>query len=794
MDAQRWQQIERLFHAVVDRSAAERAALLDRDCGSDPGLRDEVESLLAAHEQAASSFIDECPFKLAVRPRAARRGLLEPGRRIGRYTLRGVLGRGATGIVYEAEQDQPARIVALKVMQPLAYADTLAIRMFRREGRALARLDHPGIGAIYEAGQEDGYCYFAMERVEGAPLTVFAAEQRLGLRQRLELFERVCAAVQYAHQRGVIHRDLKPSNILVTPAGQPKVLDFGLARIIEPDGERTELTEPGAFLGTLLYASPEQARGGEIDTSSDVYALGVILYELLAGRAPLELKGLPLPEAARVICEQPPRPLAAAAPALRGELATIVHKALEKAPTRRYGSAAALAEDLRRYLQREPILAHPPSAGYQLRKLIERHRAASITAGLGALVVITFAAAMTVLFQQSQAHLRAAEAARGDALIARQQARDEAQRANASAAEAQQQARTSDRVRQLISEILAALPPRRVRNQAVAVHEVLAAAQERVLTGLADEPQVKAELLLQLGTIQSLWGYFDKARPMLETALALQQQHGGKPSERRKTLGTLAMVCFNLGDGAAAEPLIDAVLDELDQAPEPDLEELEDALVLKGRILRGRTAYLEALACFDRALELHHRRLPNDERGALHTNHQIAKVKAMLGEWEEAQHLLEHVVEVQQRTTRRPDSPDIAEPMRDLGALQRTRGQFEQSEVTLRDAWERLKRYLGPESPRTIGTLYELTLTLQAAGKFAEAETLLRETLAAVREPPLSIRVALATLLMRCDRFEEAEPILRECLDSGSAGADWEIRRARAMLELCRNRQRPPQP
>jgi serine/threonine protein kinase/formylglycine-generating enzyme required for sulfatase activity len=378
MDAQRWLVVDDLFQAALAVERSERARVLRARAGADAALLAEVESLLAAHERGSSVF-DAPVFDVAGSATTTRAQPVAPGKRIGKYTLRGVIGHGGSGIVYEAEQDEPSRVVALKVLRAAPFVDEWTPRLFRREAAALARLQHPGIAAVYDAGlAEDGSYYFAMERVEGLPLTAFVSAAGLDVRQRLELFRTVCEAVHYAHQRGVIHRDLKPSNILVTSGGRPKVLDFGLARITDLDGQESRITEIGVFLGTLAYASPEQlqtsAGPGEVDLCSDVYSLGVILFEVLSGARPYEIGGLTLPEAARVICETPPRALGAAAPALRGDLATIVHKALEKDPARRYSSAAAFGEDVTRYLAGDPILAHPPSTVYQLRKLVARHR------------------------------------------------------------------------------------------------------------------------------------------------------------------------------------------------------------------------------------------------------------------------------------------------------------------------------------------------------------------------------------------------------------------------------------
>jgi predicted Ser/Thr protein kinase len=298
---------------------------------------------------------------------------------IGHYRILRLLGEGGMGSVYEAEQDQPRRTVALKVIKPGLAGPDLLWR-FRQESQALARLQHPGIAQIYEAGAEDSGAglqpFFAMEFIRGQPLLHYADEHRLNTRQRLELMAKGCEAVHHAHQRGLIHRDLKPGNILVDEAGQPKILDFGVARVTDSDVEATQQTDVGQLVGTLAYMSPEQVLADPLglDTRSDVYALGVILYQLLAGRLPYHISPK-VHEAARAIQEDDPTPLSSISRSYRGDVETIVAKALEKDKARRYASAADLAADIRRYLQDEPIMARPPSAIYQLEKFARRHKA-----------------------------------------------------------------------------------------------------------------------------------------------------------------------------------------------------------------------------------------------------------------------------------------------------------------------------------------------------------------------------------------------------------------------------------
>lgn len=384
---------EALFVELLGLPAAEQQRLLDERCAGDASLRSEVASLLGHHQQA-ESFLDHREISRLAELEDV---TLEPGARIGEYTVQSLLGRGGMGIVYVAEQQRPKRTVAIKLIRRVL-AGYAMLRRFEHEAEVLGRLRHPGIAQIYEAGVAD--CglgptpFIAMELVQGPPILAFASVHRLDISARVQLLAKVAHAVHHAHQRGIIHRDLKPANILVDDTGQPKVLDFGVARATDADLQLTTIqTNVGQLVGTLAYMSPEQvlADPREVDTRTDVYALGVILYQLLADRLPLDVSKLPLAEAARVVRdEQPPR-LGTINRACRGELETIVAKALDKDKTRRYQSAQALADDLEAFLTGEPIAAKQDSTWYALRVAARRHRGPVVAIALVLLAVVTFA-------------------------------------------------------------------------------------------------------------------------------------------------------------------------------------------------------------------------------------------------------------------------------------------------------------------------------------------------------------------------------------------------------------------
>jgi serine/threonine protein kinase len=395
----RWRKVEEIYHGALRQPASARAEFLAAACGDDESLRCEVDSLLEESTEA-HSFLEAPAIRFAAEELARDECALSVPRVVGHYRVIRLLGEGGMGVVYEAVQDQPRRVVALKVIKPgLATAETL--RRFEQESDALGRLQHPGIAQIYEASTADAgfgaQPYFAMELIRGRPLDEYAREQQLGIRQRLELIAKVCDALNHAHQRGVIHRDLKPGNILVDDTSQPKILDFGVARLAGGDSAVTRQTDLGQLVGTLAYMSPEQVAGDStaIDARSDVYSLGVVMYELLAGRLPYDLSKKPLPEAVDIIRAEEPKRLSSTNRSYRGDVDTIAGKALEKDKERRYTSAAELGEDIRRYLTDQPIMARPASASYRVQKFASRHKALVIGTSVVFLVLVAGAAVAT---------------------------------------------------------------------------------------------------------------------------------------------------------------------------------------------------------------------------------------------------------------------------------------------------------------------------------------------------------------------------------------------------------------
>ena len=409
MTPERWRPIKQIFQTAFELTPEERSTYVQQACGGDGELRLEVESLLLSVEAeeflsgAAAEYVPE-----ALAEEAWDRNL---GRRIGAYQIVRQIGEGGMGAVYLAERaGEFQQQAALKLLRAGMDSRGIVTR-FRHERQILAGLDHPNIARLLEGGTtEEGRPYFVMEYVEGEPIDVYAAKRGLGIEERLRLFQQVCAAVQYAHQNLVVHRDIKPGNILVTgPSGQPgtpKLLDFGIAKLLSSDvpRETVGLTQAGLRLMTPEYASPEQVRGEPITTATDVYSLGAVLYQLLAGQMPHDFPSGSPAEMERVICETDPRPPSQVAGEpvarkLRGDLDTIVLKALQRDPRRRYGSAEQLSADIQRHLDGMPIQARPQTLVYRAGRFVRRNR---VPVAAAALVMVSLAAGMAVAAWQAR--------------------------------------------------------------------------------------------------------------------------------------------------------------------------------------------------------------------------------------------------------------------------------------------------------------------------------------------------------------------------------------------------------
>jgi non-specific serine/threonine protein kinase/serine/threonine-protein kinase len=687
---------------------------------------------------------------------------------LGRYRILRLLGEGGMGAVYEAEQEKPRRAVALKVIKA-AWSSPELVQRFQQEWQALGRLHHPGIAQVYEAGTADTGAglqpFFAMELIHGQPLTAYADAQRLNTRQRLGLMIQVCEGVEHAHQRGIIHRDLKPGNILVDENGQPKILDFGLARVTDSDAQATRQTDAGQLLGTLAYMSPEQVRADPlaIDTRSDVYALGVILYELLAGKLPYTL-GRQLPEAVQIIREQDPAPLSSANRVYRGDVETIVAKALEKDKERRYASAADLAADIRRHLEDQPILAQSPSAVYQMHKFARRHKA--LVAGVTAVFVVLVAGVIASTLEAARARraersaLAAQQAATWDrdrAVKAENQAEQDRNRAVTAEHGAEQdrnRARASE-ARALRDRNLALEQKRRADTEAATAaavdgflqNDLLAQASAitqagpgakpdpdlKVRTALdraairiegkfAQQPEVEAAIRDTIGQTYDDLGQYPEARKQLERALELQRRVLGPENPKTlRSLDGLGRVAINQGKGSEAEELMRTSLEAsrrvLGTENRETLTRMQNLAFVYG--MEGK--YAQAEAVYSEAMEAGRRVLGPESRETLSAMSHLANLKRYRGKYAEAQVLLSQVLEIDRRVLG-PEDPETLNTSTDLGVVYLKLGKYSQAEALFIPALEIQRRVLGPEHSATLTTMNRLAMNYNGQGKYAEAE------------------------------------------------------------------------
>lgn len=694
---------------------------------------------------------------------------LTPPERVGRYRIKRIIASGGMGTVFEAMQEQPRRVVALKLMRS-GMTSRSALRRFDYEAQILARLRHPGIAQIYEAGTHgEGHSavpFFAMEYVPGArTLTEFAEWKKLGVGDRLALFAEVCDAVHHGHQKGVIHRDLKPGNILVDSSGQVKVIDFGVARATDSDMAVTTLqTDVGQLVGTVQYMSPEQVEADphDLDTRSDVYALGVVLYELLTGRLPYDVSQKAVFEATRLIREHAPTRMSTVDLSLRGDVETICLKALEKDRDRRYQSALDLAQDIRRYLHHEPIAARPPSLTYQLRVFARRNRLAC--AAIGAVFLVAVAAAVV-----STGFAVQATRARNDAIGAEQVARSEAAKADA--------------VNRFLQDMLASADPSDGRNPAdVTVREVLDQAAATIGVGLANQPELEAALRSTVGGTYYMLGLFDQCEPHLQRALELRRARAEVDADG------LAGILNQVGDlrvrqgryAEGAELHREAVAICTRQSQGRDTAVLADSLQKLGAALRYLGENEAAEPLYVQSLEMRRRLFGDSSPEVSASLNNLGFLYRHLGRLDDAERALRESLSIRQ-SLMGPDDRRIAVTMNNLGSVLYKRGDLANAERMFRDSYEMLERLYGTDHTTTATSLFGLAKALGDQGREAESEALLRRVLAIDRarygnqHPEVAIDLrAVAELASKRGAHEEAIAMLQEAVairrGQGAAG------------------------
>jgi eukaryotic-like serine/threonine-protein kinase len=738
--------LARIFGEAIERPPAERRAFLDAACGGAPELRAEVESLLAAHE-GAGDFMDELDTTCGA---ALLETTTEPepaGRRVGPYRLLREVARGGMGVVYLAERVEGGfeQRAAIKLVKRGMDTDAI-LRRFLRERQILAGLEHVNVARLLDGGvTDDGQPYFAMEYVDGEPLTLYCDRRALGIEARLRLFEEACRAVQHAHANLVVHRDLKPANMLVTDEGRLKLLDFGIAKLLVQEAEdatATALTRADTRVLTPDYAAPEQLRGEPVTTATDVYALGVVLYELLTGRLPHAREGRGIADVARAVSEVEPRlpsVVVAARPrlarGLRGDLDTVVLKALSKEPSRRYVSAEALAEDIRRFLSGHPVQARRDTIGYVVTKFVRRHKV-----GVSAAVVAIVSMLLGLVGTAWQAAVAARE---------RDRARLEAERA--------------EKVKEFLVGLFKASDPAESTGEAITARELLDRGAERIERELAGHPSLQAELFDIVAGISHELGRYDRARTLAERSLErARQAYGAEHPQVARTMDTLGWILHRSGDYAGSEDLRRQALAMRRRLLPPDSTDVADSLESLGLVLRVRAKLDEAEAMEREALAIREKRLGPEHPDTANALANLADVLHAKGDYVAAAESHRKVLDIRRRALG-DLHPSVAYSLVALGGALLQEGDRDGAEAAHREALDIRRRVYGEEHPLVSESLHHLAATLHSKGDLPGAEKMYREALAMDRKlkgeehPDVAVLLTnLAYALAQQARFEEA--------------------------------------
>jgi serine/threonine-protein kinase len=776
MDRERFRRVESLFEKALELPESERDAFLDGECGDDPELRREVESLLTADDHASGGFMDE-PADRSGAAAALGSSATSEQDRVDRYRLLRKIGEGGMSELYLAvrDDDEYQKRVALKIIRSGLDREDL-LRRFRTERQILAGLDHPNIATLLDGGTtEAGLPYFAMDFIEGLRIDEYCDRSRLSVRERLELFRTVCSAVQYAHQNLVVHRDIKSSNILVTSDGTPKLLDFGIAKLLKPDqfAEQVEYTATWMRPMTPRYASPEQIEGKPVTTTTDVYSLGVLLYKLLTGHLPYELEGRPPTELARLVLEhEPERPSATAVRdltdadgestltaaqiaqarraqpeqlrrQLEGDLDNIVLMALRKEPQRRYASVEQFSEDVRRYLVGLPVTARKVTLGYRTAKFLRRNRLAVAAAGAFVVLLVGFSVAMGMLAARVSEE--------------RDQARLERDRA--------------EQVVEFMEGIFEVSDPyTEAQEQDITAREILDRGAERVSRDMGNQPEVQATLLAAIGNVFRNLSYYDRSEALLRQALETRRSilEPDDPAVAQ-SLTDLGMVLSLKGDYEDAEQLLETALELRRQRLDAGDPEIADGLYTLARLRHQQGEFDEAQRLYREAIGILEASSADDLEIAL-LKTELAFSLGEGGDLEESEATIREVVEIRRRRLGN-DHVLTAESLNDLGTVLGMQGKYDEAEPLLREALAGRRRGLGEEHPGVAETMNNLAQLFRRTGRLDEAEPLFRRSAEINRlvhgDDHALVSIALGNLArvyQEQGEFAKAEPLAREAL------------------------------
>ncbi|MEM7432610.1 MAG: serine/threonine-protein kinase [Pseudomonadota bacterium] len=774
LDAERWSRAEDLFGRACDLPPDERERFLQAECGDDTELHDYIDNLLQADPQLEGEV--EQTIVNAVRDAFAddsSQAEQMKGQMIGPYRVERLLGAGGMGMVYLAERadEQYDQQVAIKLGHHRLVDPQIALRL-RNERQFLANLDHPNIARLLDGGTTtDGVPYIVMEYIAGVRIDTYCDLHRLGIEVRLKLFQSICAAVHYAHQNLIIHRDIKANNILVTKDGTPKLLDFGIAKLIDAEGSATDgLTRDGAVVMTFTNAAPEQVTGDSITTATDVYGLGLLLFKLLSGVNAYETDNLSPREIVLRICADektgPSRRLVEQRKVahsdddtvtleelnsiaanrgisadrlprrLSGDLDTIVLNALHKEPARRYRSAAAFADDIGRHLNSMPIVARADSWGYRAGKFVKRHLAAVSAA---ALAVVLLAAFSVVLSIQNRVVIKERDTAR--------------------------------EVIQFLEDIFMAHDPSRARGADVTAEEILAEGADRIQSNLGERPEIQSALMGTIGRVYYNLGEYSSSEPLLQRALKLQIQTSGEADESvAATKNDLAEVLYRRGEYERATELLEEALafnqlsnDGTSPAVATNLFNLAIVHLATGNLPEAEAAARSSIAIFMQIADEYGLELAK-AKGSL------ARILQVRGDLDQTETLLRDAIDTLEQSAG-ADHPNMAYYLQNLGVLQRSKGDLAAAEATLQQAETATRRILGENHELLAITLVDRGLVLQLKGDYEQAANAVRAAIDLSLQihgsthPRVGLhKTILGMVLHDKQDLAEAEATLREAL------------------------------
>ncbi len=677
------------------------------------------------------------------------------------YLMIGPLTRGGQAAVYHALHEATGREVAIKVLDRPVGGGSTSFERFDREISILARLQHPNIVAVHDSGTTDGQQFFVMDFVAGRPVDRYLSDVNPGVGEIVRVAIKICDAVHAAHLRGVIHRDLKPANILIDDNGEPHILDFGLAKLASGQGRGSThraVTVSGQFVGSLPWASPEQVSGDTAGTDlrTDIYSIGIILFHALAGRFPYDVHG-PIHKVFSNILEVEPIRMQRLRPGIAADVETIVRKCLAKDPEHRYQSAAAVAEDLRRFLADEPIVARPASTMYQLGKLIRRNKLPTALILALLVVIVAFGAWMAVLY-------RGAEAAR---------AAEYRQRLLAEAAE--QEARSSEesarRIASFLTELFSSAQPDSSKGRDISAREIVDRGAERLRDALSDDPDTRTTLMMTIADVYRSLAMYDSAQSLLQAAVDIRRSTFGEDHEKTSgALVQLAGALRDLGKYSDAESLYQkAIAAQRRALPRNDLQ-IAQSLNNYSVLLCKQWRFAEAEPLDREALKIRKERLGLRHADVAQSLNGLGMILFRLGDLDQSEPLLREALGI-----RRHEFGDVhstvAATIDNLARLLDKKGQFAESERLFREELAITEKLYGTEHPRVGLCLDNLGISYYGRTRYEDAEPLFRRSLAISRKslasdhPELASTVGnLAATLSKLDRIEEAEPLFRESI------------------------------